>query len=554
MSNRADIYEKYKKSDIFNLIPTTTNINVYQGHNLRISSVNNREIENNTMETRKSVRQRRIPKDNDIFNLNNTVDNRRIPKKRVAKNISTCFDPMKDNTQYANDIKDYTSKKRAKVKEYNPDKYLPNENASERLYNQLYDKKRNPILPSTNKNNNSNNDLNNAKDDKSSFLERKKNMNEKFIKPFFNQRNEKDIKKTEKETEQGEKLHKFYKTKGFTYNDNEIKTNNTFITPDNFPDNSAKINKQIQLQSNIFSSNENENDLNKIKERIENVQEEKEVNREKKEKKIYSDIYINKTKNENKNEKDKNIWGTQNSNWEQSNLDWRDANTEIIFSKTYGGGKDEKNLDESNKNPFQKKMDQLQDSGYKDTINESEKTKKEYDKNINKEAPSNLEQINEILDEKALNYDKKMAIVGNSNTTGLNGETNIDPSITNYNKYQKTMKKTKTKEPTIKIMSKEGGNSIFKRQNLDKNFNNIKAHDDFTIHDYVLSYDSKGKNTRNNFDQLNENDIKLLFNKKGIHIYNIQKSHFDNGKYNTIKFKVRETEGEDNMKEKIKEI
>ena len=556
MSNRADIYEKYKKSDIFNLNPISNNNEApqkYIGRNLRTSSVNNRDVEYNTIETRKSVRQRRIPKDNDIFNLNRSFDNRKIRNNRRIINTSTCFDSMKDNTQFANDIKDYTSKKRAKIKEYNPDKYLPNENASERLYNQLYDKKRNPIIPSANKNNvYSNNDLNNAKDDKTSFLERKKNMNEQFIKPFFNQRNEKEIKKTEKETEQGEKLHKFNKAKGFTYNDNEGKINNTFITPDNYPDNSSKINKQIQLQSNIFPSNENENNIDKIKERIENVQEEKAENREKKEKNIYTQTYINKSKNEKNNEKDKNIWGTQNSNWEQSNLDWKDANTELIFSKTYSG-KDEKNL-ENNKKPFQKKIDQLQDSGYKDTINESAKTKKEYDKNINKEASSNLEQINEILDDNALDYDKKRKILFYSNTTGLNGETNIDPNITNYNKYHKNMKKNKTKQPTIKIMSKEGGNSIEKRKNLDKNFNNVKAHDDFTIHDYVLSYDSKGKNTKNNFDQFNENDIKLLFNKKGIHIYNIQKSHFDNGKYNTIKFKIRENEGENNVKEKMKEI
>ena len=178
MSNRADIYEKYQKSDIFNLNPISNNNEApqkYIGRNLQSSSRNTRDNEYNTIETRKSIRQRRVPKDNDIFNLNRSVDNRRIPKKRVNINASTCFDSMKDNTKFVNDIKDYTSKKRAKKKQYDPEKYLPNENASERLYNQLYDKKRNPIIPDSNKKNKySNNDLNNARDDKSSFLERKK--------------------------------------------------------------------------------------------------------------------------------------------------------------------------------------------------------------------------------------------------------------------------------------------------------------------------------------------------------------------------------------------
>ena len=48
--------------------------------------------------------------------------------------------------------------------------------------------------------------------------------------------------------------------------------------------------------------------------------------------------------------------------------------------------------------------------------------------------------------------------------------------------------------------------------------------------------------------------IKLIFSQKGIHAYDIIKNPFDNGKYNVIKFKVRENEGENSLKEKMKEI
>ena len=91
----------------------------------------------------------------DIFNVKEKSS--QIPKKagvsknRGIPNVSTCFEPMKDNAQFANDIKEYESKYRTIKTEYEPDKYYIKENASERLYNQLYDKKRNPITNENNK-------------------------------------------------------------------------------------------------------------------------------------------------------------------------------------------------------------------------------------------------------------------------------------------------------------------------------------------------------------------------------------------------------------------
>ena len=577
MSKRANIYEKYQKSDIFNLNPVSNNFEgrqTFTGHNLQYSTTNTEDKVNNTIDSQRAVNQRRYmlkQHQSDIFNVNKSFDNTKKQKIRGDPNISTCFDSMKDNTQFANDIKEYTLKKRGIKTKYDPDKYLHNEDATERLYNQLYDKNRNPILSKTNNNiKNSNNDLNNEKNDKNLFLERKKTMKNQFINKYFDQRNRNDIKKLEKEAQQAEKLHKYYKSKGFTYKDNENNnlTENKFVTPDKCQGNSSKINRQIQLQSNIFSTIENNdknvNDIDKINERIKTVENEKDKNKEKKEKKMLNTKNNKKTRNIKENENDRNIWGSVKSRWEKSNLDWRNAETEIIFGKTYNGEmpeRDEKNSDEKKNNPFQKKMEQLQDSGNKDTINESIKTKRKYNKNIFKDnlnPTSNLEQINEILDEipeNVLKYDKKKKIIFNANTTGLNGETDIDPNFTNYNKYHKNINKNKKlKEPKIKIMSKDGEKNINKRKNIDKNVNNLKAHEDYNIHDFVLSYDSKAKNAKNNLDKYSDKDIKLLFSKKGIHVYDIQKKYFDNGKYNIIKFKVRENEGENALKDKMKEI
>lgn len=573
MSKRLNLYEKYKKSDIFNISSTTKHSEVpknFRSRNAESSMLNKIEENFHSIDKVNPRKYNVKQHQSDIFNINKTFESEKQKPKnqkiRGAPLISTCFDSMKDNDQFSNDIKEYTSKYRAVKTEYEPDRYFHNEDATERLYNQLYNKKRNPVLNNNiNRNLEGNIDVNTNKEinDKDLFVQRKKNMRNNFTKVFLNQRNIKDKKKLEQETEQAGRNHKYYRAKGFTYKDNEMNNLNEhkYVTPDKIIGNSSKINRQIQLQSNIFSTNEknkNLNDIEQINERILSTKEAKSND-----KNIEKKIIKKKLDKSRNNENDKNIWGTVHSNWEKSNIDWRNAECELIFGKTYTGklpGLEEKNLEKKSDIPFQRKMEQLQDSGNKDTINESIKIKRKYNKNLYKDKfnHSNLEKIDEILDEipeNILKYDKKKKILFNSNTTGLNGETELDNNFINYNKYHKNiLNKKEKKEPTIKIMSKDGQKNINKKKNLDKNFNNVKNHDDYNIHDYIISYDSKAKNGKNDFDKFDENEIKLLFSKKGIHAYDIQKNQFDNGKYNVIKFKVRENEGENSLKEKIKEI
>ena len=106
----------------------------------------------------------------------------------------------------------------------------------------------------------------------------------------------------------------------------------------------------MQLQSNIFNDEniqKNENDINKIKQRIktaENLDESK----HKKKFFLIEDINIinnNENKKQEENNKilsnalnenipDRNTWGAPHNNWENSNLDWKNDKTEIIFNKT----------------------------------------------------------------------------------------------------------------------------------------------------------------------------------------------------------------------------
>ena len=435
--------------------------------------------------------------------------------------------------------------------------------AHQRLYSQFHDTKRNPIS---------------HRPKNYSMMKSSANLFSNIKSHFDNLNNTCDKIKIEDETDKAMKTHKYYRTKGFTFHDYEAFTGNNhknkkFITNENDVNNinASKINKQLTLQSNIFNFEniiKNENDINTIKKRIKTAENTNESNQKKK---FFFLDNINDNNNENKNQEennkillnsaneniiDKNIWGAPHGNWERSDLDWKNEKTEIIFNKTDNNKKNE------NITPFQRKMIQLADSNNQDTLSETIKLNRKNDnKPKRRRYISNLEQIDEILNDIPdieLKYDKKKKILSNANTTGLNGESDVDKNILKYKKFHKnnTMNKNK-KEITIKIMSKESQNFTNNKRKEEKICNNLKKFDNYNIHDYILSYDVRNgtnKNSKNNFDKFSEKDVKLLFSKNGVHIYDVKKNMFNNGKYNVIKFKVRENEGEQILDEKMKEI
>jgi len=576
MLNRTKLYEKYKKSDIFNISSIDLNktqiratipylSTTFDSSNpiLGIEKPKKNQKKKILINQKKYVSKHHV---SDIFNLNNSFQEEKIPKiikQRNIPNNSTCFDSMKDNEQYAQDLKDYTERTRVKKKVYNPLKYYNEMTAHQRLYSQFHDTKRNPIS---------------HRPKNYSMMKSSANLFSNLKSHFDNLNNTSDKIKIEDETDKAMKTHKYYRTKGFTFHDYEAFTGNNhknkkFITNENDANNinASKINKQLTLQSDIFNFEniiKNENDINTIKKRIKTA---KNIDESNPKKKFLFLDNINDNNNENKSQEknnkilqnsvnensiDKNIWGAPHGNWERSDLDWKNEKTEIIFNKT------DKNKKNENITPFQRKMKQLADSNNKDTISETIKLNRKNDnKPKRRRYISNLEQIDEILNDIPdieLKYDKKKKILSNANTTGLNGESDVDKNILKYKKFHKnnTMNKNK-KELTIKIMSKESQNFTNNKRKEEKICNNLKKFDNYSIHDYILSYDVRNgtnKNSKNNFDKFSEKDVKLLFSKNGVHIYDIKKNMFNNGKYNVIKFKVRENEGEQILEEKMKEI
>jgi len=564
MSQRAKLIEKYRKSDIFNFSTIDFNKTQKITHipylNNTFDSKNPITYKDSTIINQKKMfnNQKKYATkhhQSDIFNINHTLQperNTKTQKRRNIPNSSTCFDGMKDNTQYSNDLKEYTKKNRGIKTSYNPLKYFNNDTAHQRKYSQLYG--------------NSNNTLSNLSKKNNSMMKSSANFFSKMNIDLNNLNNTSDRIQLYNDVENAFKTHKFYKTKGFTYfeNDNNGGNNNDnykFVgtEPNEINNtNNSKINKQLQLQSNIFNIEniqKNSNDINKIKQRIKLAEN---TDESKPKKYFFTDNNSNsKNKEENtksENIEDKNIWGALHNHWEKSNIDWKKDKTEIIFNKS--------NRDNDNITAFQRKMNQLADSSHKDTINETIKLNRKNNNRLNRQKfISNLEQIDEILNDipaNVLKYDKRKKILEHANTTGLNGETDVDKNILNYKKYHKNNLNKKAKDDiTIKIMAKESQNHFNNKKKEEKVCNNLKQFDNYNIHDYILSYDSRtgvNKNTKNNFDKFSENDVKLLFSKNGVHIYDIRKNMFTNGKYNVIKFKVRENEGEQILDEKIKEI
>ena len=508
MSQNKKIFLQYKNSDIFNL-------------NNQPSSLRNPQIrKTNFDESYKTTKDNIFPvsikdkrrvqkspneqflkyKNSDIFNISNKT-NLSKPSSRPNLTKSTCFDFIRDKNSNNDEMKEYYSQHRATAKKYNPDKYFNNEDPAERKYNLLYDRKRDIL---SNKNDLS---YEKSKTGREQYKERKNKT--QF---HLNEINLSDRKKMARENEEGYKNHKFNKTKGITYteNDNDINaTKNTFAEPDVYSNNSSKLTKQFQLQSNVFGDNYNKSKI---------------INMNLNKKKKLKLIDLEK---------------------ERVNLTEPTEKEDIQKNK--------KILNDENDTAFQRKMKDLSSKGILDSINKDKEMNLTFSKKPKKELlnGTNLEQINEVLNEipdKVLNYSKKQKIIDNANTTALNGDIGIDDKFLNYKKYHQTIlnKNNQKKEIQIKIMDKETKNN----KKLNKNITDLKKHRDYNIHNFTLSYDSKDKK----FDGFSEKDIKQIFSKQGIHIYDVQKKFFDNGKYNNIKFKVRENDGNKILEDNIKKV
>ena len=547
--SRKQIHEKYFNSNIFNNDPSLSS---------EIPKVRVRQPQSSLLKTKddlfhteranpvKPLSKKGVKRldvysklyGSDIFcktNPNELKKKQGVKKIRNANNYSSCFDSMKNLEEYKKNLEKYTKEKRTEKKSFKPK--LKNETAAERYYKEIYDSNDLNIIPER--------CFSADRFNKEKYAERKKNL-----KNETNKLNDEasDIKLNPKITK------KIYVRKKNKWTDDNSGNYHFIEDPKINPVNKSKINKQIYLQSNLFNTDDI-NDKNLSKKRrtktLDNINSriEEEKNR------INSDKRYHITSHEKKRDltgNDRMLYGAVHSKWEKSKIDWLNPQTELMFGTQ--AIKDLNNeFGPKGPNAFQRKLNQLADTKNIDIINETEKEplnniKRPVKQNVENEIGN--EKIEEILEDVPnLNMDKKYKIKMDVATSLFSTEKeweNKARTITNFyldknngNKHNKNKKGI-----TDKIGNKKSNIIINNKKEIQE-----KCGHDFD--EYVLTYGLKG----NNFEKFGENDLKKMFEKNGVHIYDIRKNMFDKGSYNMIKFKVREDKkGEEALKQKLNNI
>ena len=547
--SRKQIYDKYFNSNIFNNDPAlAAKIPKVRTRISQSSLLKTKDdlfnTENPTQKsplTKKGVKRLGVYSKlygSDIFNKTNpnlTQKKSGVKKIRNANNFSSCFDSMKNLEEYKNNLKSYTKKKRTEKKNFKPDdKYINNETPAERYYKEMYEHNGSNILPER--------CFSADKCTKEKYANKKKNM-----KNEENKLND-EISELKLKPKINKKI--YVKKKNKWTEDNS--GNYHFIDNKKNPVNNARINKQIYLQSNLFKNEDEKNNDNfsekkkmKTLEQINNRIEEEKSRIQRNNRYHFSP----QEKRRDLSGNDRMIYGSVHSKWEKSKIDWLNPQTEIMFGTQQS--KDlKKEFGPKGPNAFQRKLNQLADSKNIDTINENQKEP------INKIIKPQAQEItndqgnakwNEVVEKiPNLSPDKKLKIKQNATNSVLNDENNFEnkaKTLTNFytNPNMTSITKKPKKEVTDKIGKKKNMNNSNKKPEK-------KSEHDFT--DYVLTYATKG-----NFEKFGENEIKNLFEKNGVHIYDIHKNMFDKGTYNMVKFKVRDDkEGQDALNQKITNI
>ena len=539
--SRKQIYDKYFNSNIFNNDPALAS----QIPKVRIREPQSSllKTKNDLFNTEKNAQEKNITNNgvkrfgvyskiygSDIFCKTNPTQPKKktgVKKIRNANNFSSCFDSMKNIEEYKQNLKSYTKEKRKEKKNFKP-KFPKNEAPSERYYREMYEHNGDNILPER--------CFSADRCTKEKYAEKKKNL-----KNEENKLND-EISEMKKNPKENKKIYVRKKNKWVDYNSG----NYHYINQKENSVNNARINKQIYLQSNLFKDDKilTEKSRTKTLDKI-NTRIEEEKNKIIRNNRYHLGLH---EKKRDLSGNDRMLYGAVHSKWEKSKIDWLNPQTELMFG-TQALKDLKQEFSPKGPNAFQRKLNQLADTKNIDIINEEKKQPiNTIQKPISQDVVNDMgigkwEQILEEIPN--IKEDKKRKLKMDATTSLLNDDKELEKKAKTLNNFytspnKEIINKKRKKQITDKIGNKKGINN---NKNLEE-----KCGHDFT--DYVLSYATKGT-----FEKFGENDIKKMFEKNGVHIYDIKKSLFDKGTYNTIKFKVRDDiNGQEALKQKINDI
>ena len=512
MASRKEYFGKYYSSDIFNLIQKSPIDETKPKLRLNRSTLENTKEdlfnirkekrinrnENKDIYFNNSAEKRKINYEkiygSDIFNLRAKSVEKRNGRHHMPNiaNKSTCFEEMKNNEEYIKEFKQYTKEKRGDDDNKYNIKTMENINKNELKYI----KRRKTDIESQN-----NKGLINHNKNSNSIL----NFRKKHPLTLYST----------------QKRH--------------------FVDLDECRENNCAINKQLQFESYLFSNQDNnyiksQEDINEINARI---------NKRKHTPNNFNIlgqpiIRVNRKKNFNDNIHS-SMCELHPKKIGPSNMTWDNPSSEVMYSPDYTKNL-YKNYGPKGPTAYQRRLHQFADSDNLDTLSGLKKNYGNNFKNVkkpktdeikNKEEQKKIEKILEGVPN--LSEGKKILIKMNSSILDFNDDKELEKKTKDLNNFLKK-EKTKKKEITDKINHIDN-----KKIANNKNFDN-----------YIITYGIKGGN---NFEKYNENEIKNIFGKKGINVYDIHKNNFARGKsYNTIELKIAGNNINNELNKKIKLI
>ena len=512
MASRKEYFGKYCSSDIFNLIQKSPLYEIKPKIRLNRSTLENTKEdlfnirkekrinrnENKDIYFSNSAEKRKINYEkiygSDIFNLRAKSVEKRNGRHHMPNiaNKSTCFEEMKNNEEYIKEFKQYTKEKRGDDDNKYNIKTMENINKNELKYI----KRRKTDIESQN-----NKGLINHNKNSNSIL----NFRKKHPLTLYST----------------QKRH--------------------FVDLDECRENNCAINKQLQFESYLFSNQDNnyiksQEDINEINARI---------NKRKHTPNNFNIlgqpiIRVNRKKNFNDNIHS-SMCELHPKKIGPSNMTWDNPSSEVMYSPDYTKNL-YKNYGPKGPTAYQRRLHQFADSDNLDTLSGLKKNYGNNFKNVkkpktdeikNKEEQKKIEKILEGVPN--LSEGKKILIKMNSSILDFNDDKELEKKTKDLNNFLKK-EKTKKKEITDKINHIDN-----KKIANNKNFDN-----------YIITYGIKGGN---NFEKYNENEIKNIFGKKGINVYDIHKNNFARGRsYNTIELKIAGNNINNDLNKKIKLI
>ena len=545
MSNRNEFYRKYYESDIFNANqnnekaepqvikqknridhPSLANtkeevFNIGKEKRIKRNKLKREkekeDFQNNTELNNKTALKRKNDYDkiygSDIFNQRQSASTGRRRGVKQLPNITnrtTLATQIGDNEEYVDDLKYYTSQHRAEKKEYDPEEIVGKVTPQERYYREIYG-------------NNINNNLNTND----------KNEDKKLNEYIYNKLNlKKDINRLnnirENPDEENYKDKRYFKQKPKVYEEKR-----EFVDLEDNPQNNCRINKQIQMESHIFSPDEPKKDIN---EEVKDINDRLEKDKRKMyNTNIFGQPNMNINRRREPNVTDRNVYGAVNSKWGRTNIDWRSPESEVMF----------RNNDGKNQSARERKINQLSDSQNIDILSGLEKEpyrhKYQKEEKINNSGKKRLNDI--IEDIPNINEGERLGIKMKASVLDCHNDDELDNKKRILNDYYANKNyNNRNKEVTGKVNERND-----KRNFVRNNTNN----NDNIYHDYVITYSTKGGN---DFEKFEDFEIQKMFASKGLQTYDIHKDPFYKGNYNMIHLKIKGNDRNDQLYDKVKRV